>query len=47
MREHATGALLDIDRIASAALRDASRRKRKAVDRDAVDRVLAGRIPIA
>jgi general secretion pathway protein A len=47
MREHATGALRDIDRIASAALRDASRRKRKTVDRDAVDRVLAGRIPIA
>lgn len=46
MREHATGALRDIDRIANAALRDAARRKRKAVDRDAVDRVLAGRIPI-
>jgi type II secretory pathway predicted ATPase ExeA len=47
MHEHATGALRDIDRIAHGAMRDAARRKRKTVDRDAVERVLAGRIPIA
>lgn len=47
MHEHATGALRDIDRIAHNAMRDAARRKRKTVDRDAVERVLAGRIPIA
>jgi len=47
MHEHATGALRDIDRIAHAAMRDAARRKRKSVDREAVERVLAGRIPIA
>lgn len=46
MHEHATGALRDIDRIASAAMRDAARRKRKTVDREAVERVLAGRMPI-
>jgi len=47
MHEHATGALRDIDRIAHSAMRDAARRKRKTVDREAVERVLAGRIPIA
>ena len=46
MHEHATGALRDIDRIAHGAMRDAARRKRKTVDRDAVERVLAGRTPI-
>jgi general secretion pathway protein A len=46
MHEHALGALRDIDRIASAAMRDAARRKRKTVDREAVGRVLAGRMPI-
>jgi general secretion pathway protein A len=46
MHEHATGALRDIDRIANAAMRDAARRKRKTVDREAVERVLAGRMPI-
>jgi general secretion pathway protein A len=44
MHEHATGALRDIDRIAHGAMRDAARRKRKTVDREAVERVLAGRI---
>jgi general secretion pathway protein A len=47
MHEHATGALRDIDRIAHGALRDAARRKRKTVDREAVERVLSGRMPIA
>lgn len=46
MHEHATGALRDIDRIARGAMRDAARRKRKTVDREAVERVLAGRMPI-
>jgi len=46
MHEYATGALRDIDRIASGAMQDAARRKRKTVDRQAVDRVLAGRVPI-
>lgn len=47
MHEHATGALRDVDRIAHGAMRDAARRKRKTVDREAVERVLAGRMPIA
>jgi type II secretory pathway predicted ATPase ExeA len=47
MHEHATGALRDVDRVAHGAMRDAARRKRKIVDRDAVERVLAGRLPIA
>jgi type II secretory pathway predicted ATPase ExeA len=47
MHEHATGALRDIDRIAYAAMRDAARRKRKTVDRDAVERVLAGHTSMA
>lgn len=47
MHEHATGALRDVDRVANGAMRDAARRKRKTVDRDAVERVLAGRLPIA
>jgi general secretion pathway protein A len=47
MHEHATGALRDIDRIAHGAMQDAARRKRKTVDRDAVERVLVGRMPIA
>jgi hypothetical protein len=47
MHEHATGALRDVDRVAHGAVRDAARRRRKTVDRDAVERVLAGRLPIA
>lgn len=47
MHEHATGALRDVDRVAGAAMRDAARRKKKTVDRDAVERVLGGRMPIA
>lgn len=47
MHENATGALRDIDRLAQAAMRDAARRKRKTVDRDAIERVLAGRIPLS
>ena len=34
------GALRDLDRIATACLRAAARKKRKAVDRDVVSRVL-------
>ncbi|HET8933834.1 MAG TPA: hypothetical protein VFN67_10355 [Polyangiales bacterium] len=47
MHEHAAGALRDVDRIAHGAMRDAARRKPKTVDREAVERVLAGRMPIA
>lgn len=47
IHEHATGALRDIDRIAGNAMRDAARRKKKVIDRDAVERVLGGRTPIA
>ena len=47
MHESATGALRDIDRLAAGAMRDAARRKRKTVDRAAIERVLAGRIPIS
>lgn len=47
MHEHTTGALRDVDRIAHGAMRDAARRKRKTVDREAVERVLDGRMPIA
>jgi type II secretory pathway predicted ATPase ExeA len=47
IHEHSTGALRDVDRIAANALRDAVRRKKKVVDSDAVERVLAGKTPIA
>jgi type II secretory pathway predicted ATPase ExeA len=47
IHEHSIGALRDVDRIAAGALRDALRRKKKTVDRDAVERVLAGKMPIA
>jgi general secretion pathway protein A len=47
MHDNTTGALRDIDRIAHGAMRDAARRKRKTVDREVVERVLAGRMPIA
>lgn len=47
MHEHCTGALRDVDRIAHAAMRDAARRKKKTVDRQAVERVLGGCMPIA
>ena len=39
IHEHAKGSLRDTDRIATAALRDAARRKKKVVDREAVVRV--------
>lgn len=47
IHEHSTGALRDVDRIAANAMRDAQRRKKKVVDRDAVERVLDGKIPLA
>lgn len=47
IHEHGAGSLREVDRVAQAAMRDAARRKKKTVDRDAVDRVLAGRTPIA
>ncbi len=47
MHEHSTGALRDVDRLAQAALRDAARRKRRVVDRDAMDRVIGGKVPIS
>jgi len=39
LHELASGSLREIDRLASAALRESARRKRKLVDRDAVTRV--------
>ena len=39
LHEHSQGALREIDRLATAALRDAARRKKKLVDRDVVTRV--------
>lgn len=36
IHEHAKGSLRDTDRVATAAMRDAARRKKKLVDRDAV-----------
>jgi type II secretory pathway predicted ATPase ExeA len=47
IHEHCSGSLRDVDRIAHGALRDALRRKKKLVDRDAVVRTVAGRMPIA
>ena len=41
IHEAALGSLRDIDRLATAALREAARRKRKLVERDAVARVVA------
>ena len=40
LHEAASGALRDLDRVATAALREAARRKRKLVERDVVARVL-------
>lgn len=40
LHEAATGALRDIDRLATSALREASRKKKKLVERDVVARVL-------
>jgi type II secretory pathway predicted ATPase ExeA len=40
LHEHAGGVLRDIDRIATAALREAARKKRKAVDADTLQFVL-------
>lgn len=41
IHEATLGAMRDIDRVATSALRDAARKKRKLVERDAVARVLA------
>jgi len=40
IHEAAVGAMRDIDRVATAALRDTARRKRKLVERDVIARVL-------
>jgi general secretion pathway protein A len=40
LHEHADGSLRDIDRLATAALRDAARKKRKTVDAETLQRVL-------
>jgi hypothetical protein len=40
LHEAAAGSLRDLDRLATAALRDAARRKRKLVERDAITRVV-------
>ena len=41
LHEATTGAMRDIDRLATAALRDATRKKRKLVERDGITRALA------
>ena len=41
LHEAASGALRDIDRIATAALRETARKKRKLVERDTLTRILA------
>lgn len=43
----AAGALRDVARVTNGAMRNAARREKKVVDRDAVERVLGGRMPIA
>ena len=40
LHEAASGALRDIDRIATAALREATRKKRKLVERDTLARIV-------
>lgn len=40
LHEAASGALRDVDRLATAALRDAARKKRKLVERDTIARVI-------
>ena len=40
IHEAATGGMRDVDRLATAALREAARRKKKLVERDAVARVV-------
>jgi general secretion pathway protein A len=40
LHESTGGVLRDIDRVGAAALRDAARRKRRAVEREAIDRAL-------
>jgi general secretion pathway protein A len=40
MHDHAGGSLRDIDRLATAALREAARKKRKTVDVETLQRVL-------
>lgn len=40
LHEHAGGALRDIDRLATAALRDAARKKRKVIDVEILQRIL-------
>ena len=40
LHDHAGGVLRDIDRLATAALREAARKKRKTIDLDTLQRVL-------
>ena len=40
IHEAATGGMRDVDRLATAAIREAARRKRRLVERDAVARVI-------
>ncbi len=40
IHEAAIGGMRDVDRLATAALREATRKKRKLVERDAVTRVI-------
>jgi hypothetical protein len=41
IHEAATGGMRDVDRLATAAMREAARKKRRLVERDAVARVIA------
>jgi type II secretory pathway predicted ATPase ExeA len=45
LHEAAAGSLRDLDRMATSALRDAARKKRKLVERDTVGRILALEAP--
>ena len=45
MHEAAVGAMRDLDRLAQAALREGARKKRRLIERDAVQRVLADTPP--
>jgi general secretion pathway protein A len=40
IHEAATGGMRDVDRLATAAIREAARKKRRLVERDAVARVI-------
>ena len=45
LHEAALGSLRDIDRVATAALKASSRRRRKLVERDTIERLLELELP--